>query len=107
MRKTIVNSLTSTIFCFIPMLSLLGFETGIQLFKEIIVLLNSILTNYCNSNILDITLNHVITYSVVGIILSIIRCPRGKVGHITGKILYFLVGFVISAALDLISKLIF
>lgn len=107
MRKITINSLTSTISCFILMVSFLGFETGIQLFKEIVVLFNSILANYCDSNILDITLNHAITYSIVGMIFSIIGCPRGKTGHIIGKILYFLVGFVIGAVLDLISKLIF
>lgn len=107
MRKAKVNLLANAIYYFILIVALLGIKKGVQLFKEIIVLFNSILVNYCNSNILDITLNHVITYSIVGIIFSIIGCPRGKTGHIIGKILYFIVGFIISAALDLISKLIF
>lgn len=107
MRKTKNDALSDAVYYFIVVVILLGFERGIQLFIEVTSLFNSILMEYFNSNILEVTLKHVITYSIVGIIFSIIGCLRGKIGHRVGKVLYFIVGFVISAVLELLSKLIF
>lgn len=107
MRKTKNDALSDAVYYFIIVVALLGFEKGVQLFMEVLSLFNSILMECFNPNILEVTLKHIITYSIVGIIFSIISCPRGKIGHKVGKVLYFLVGFVTSAVLELLSKLIF
>lgn len=107
MRKAKNDTLSNVIYYFIVVIALLGFEKGVQLFMEVMSIFNSILVEYFDSNILEVTLKHIITYSIVGIIFSIISCPRGKTGHTIGRIFYFIVGFVVSTLLGLLSRLIF
>lgn len=107
MRKVKNDTLSYAVYYFIVAIALLGFEKGMQLFMEVMSLFNSILVEYFDSNILEVTLKHIITYSIVGIIFSIISCPRGKTGHTIGRIFYFIVGFVVSTVLGLLSRLIF
>jgi len=43
---------------------------------------------------------------MVGVILTMLGSPRGKEGHRVGKILYFIVGYIVGAILDLIANII-
>ena len=48
-----------------------------------------------------------ITFPIAGVLLMRLGSPRGKKGHQLGKVLYFMVGYVIGLVLDFISGLIF
>ena len=69
--------------------------------------INEIVKLVLGSSILNINLKYYITYPIVGVILVIIKSPNGKKGSLIGKILYFLVGYIIGFVLDYISEMIF
>ena len=69
--------------------------------------INEIVKLVLGSSILNINLKYCITYPIVGVILVIIKSPNGKKDSLIGKILYFLVGYIIGFVLDYISEMIF
>ena len=99
--------LIELIFRFAIFSSFLGVKATFNFIKQLLSLANSILVSLYDTTILNIIFKHFFAYPMVGVILMIIRSPKGKAGHWTGKVLYFIVGYVIGFALDFASKLFF
>ncbi|MGE5456560.1 MAG: hypothetical protein ACM3O4_05620 [Ignavibacteriales bacterium] len=71
------------------------------------IMLNSVAIEATNDSIITLLLKSSITFGIVGIILEAINAPRGKVGSIFGKALFWVVGFPVSIILNFIGSLIF
>ena len=68
---------------------------------------NEIIKSIFNSSIININFNHPITFSIVGILLTMMGSPRGKVGCIIGKIFYLIVSYIVEFILNNMSEKIF
>ncbi len=75
----------------------------IDIFKPV----NEFIKFVFNESILTIYLKYFIVFPIVGLILVKIKSPKGKEGHIIGKILYFIVGYIVTFILDYIAEIIF
>ena len=84
-----------------------GLSYAVNLFYQLLKLFNSIFIQLSNTSILTIVFKYCITYPIVGVILTAIGSPRGKEGHYIGKILYFIVGYLVGFVLDHISYIVF
>lgn len=84
-----------------------GFRYTVNFFSQLLKLLNSIFTQLNNTSIVTVMFKYCIVFPIVGVILTAIRAPRGKKGHIIGKILYFIIGYFVGLILDYISIIMF
>ena len=107
MSKCIKKEMSNLLFVFITLSGFLGIKETISVIKEIIKMYNKILTTYFDTTILNEMFSHCLTFPIVGIILVIIRSPKGKEGRVIGKILYFIIGYIIDIVLKYISNMIF
>lgn len=107
MSKFIKKEMSNLLFVFITLSGFLGIKETFSVIKEIIKMYNKILTAYFDTTILNEMFSHCLTFPIVGIILVIIRSPKGKEGRIIGKILYFIIGYIIDIVLKYISNMIF
>ena len=99
MSKRRINSLTEWIVLSIILIYFIGLNSYLNLLFTTIRNINEV-------SILSYTLKYFITFPIVGLILSKIGSPRGKEGHIIGKILYFLIGYLVCLILDYIAYLV-
>jgi len=99
------------LFSLIVIISFMIYYNGlsyiVNLFYQLLKLFNSIFIQLNNTSILTIMFKYCIAYPIVGVILTAIGSPRGKEGHYIGKILYFIVGYIVGFALDHISYIVF
>lgn len=99
------------LFSLIIIISLMIYYNGlsytVNLFYQLLKLFNSVFIQLNNISILTIMFKYCIAYPIVGVILTAIGSPRGKEGHYIGKILYFIVGYVVGFLLDHISYIVF
>ena len=84
-----------------------GLNYAVNLFYQLLKLFNFLFIHLENTSILTIMFKYCIAYPIVGVILTAIRSPRGKEGHHIGKILYFIVGYIVSFILDGMATIIF
>ena len=75
--------------------------------KDVLKPVNEITKLIFGTSILTIYFKYFIAYPIVGFILVKIKSPKGTKGHIIGKILYFLVGYIAAFVLDHVSEIIF
>lgn len=101
------RDLTQLIILLSIMIYFYGARYTFNLIFNIFKMMNTILTQTLNSSLLSYTFKYGITFAIVGFILFKINSPRGKVGHILGKVLYAIVGLIVSCILNGISRLIF
>lgn len=104
-RKT--NDVAGLIIIAIILIKYMGLKTSINLLYQMFKLFNTILLQFSNTSILSYAFKYCITFPIVGIILSFLGSPRGKKGHIIGKILYFIIGYVAGFVFDSISCMVF
>lgn len=97
----------SLIFITFILCKYVGIKTAINLIYHMFQLFNTILLQFNNTSILSFVFKYYITFPIVGIILSFIDSPRGKERKIIGKILYFIIGYVVCLGLDVIAQIIF
>ena len=97
----------SLIFIVFILCKYFGIKETINLIYHMFQLFNTILLQFNNTSILSFVFKYYITFPIVGIILSFIGSHRGKEGKIVGKILYFIIGYVVCLVLDLIAKYMF
>lgn len=97
----------SLIFIVFILCKYVGIKETINLIYHMFQLFNTILLQFNNTSILSFVFKYYITFPIVGIILSFIGSHRGKEGKIVGKILYFIIGYVVCLVLDLIAKYMF
>lgn len=100
-RKT--NDVAGLIIIALVLIKYKGFKISINLLYQMFNLFNTILLQFSNTSILSLIFKYCITFPIVGIILSFLGSPRGKEGHIIGKILYFIIGYVVGFVFDGIS----
>ena len=106
MSKKRINSLTEWIVLSIILIYFIGLNSYLNLLFTTIRNINEVLLQLEKTSILSYTLKYFITFPIVGLILSKIGSPRGKEGHIIGKILYFLIGYLVCLILDYIAYLV-
>lgn len=104
-RKT--NDLVSLIIIMIFLIHFYGLRATLNLLYEMLKFMNTILIQLSNTSILTSMFKYCIAFPIVGLILTAIGSPRGKEGHIIGKILYFIVGYIIGFILDYLAIFIF
>ena len=97
----------SLIFIAFILCKYVGIKATINLIYHMFQLFNTILLQFNNTSILSFVFKYYITFPIVGIILSFIGSPRSKEGKIIGKILYFIIGYVVCLVLDVIAQIIF
>ena len=107
MSKKATSELIELVFTFVILSSFLGIKETLNIIKQVLSMLNSILVSFYDTTILNVMFKYFITFPMVGVILMMLGSPRGKEGHLIGKVLYFIVGYGIGFLLDFISKLIF
>lgn len=107
MSKRKANDLVSLIVISAILIHTFGIKYTLDLFFQILELFNSVLLQLTNTSILTVMFKYCIAFPIVGIILTAIGSPSGKEGHIIGKVLYFIVGYIIGFILDSIAKIIF
>ena len=101
----------SSLADFIALSVILIYFTGINNYLNLLFTtlksINAVLLQLENTSILSFIFKYYITFPVVGLILSYIGSLRGKEGHVIGKVLYFLIGYIVCLGLDYIANLIF
>lgn len=107
MSKRKTNDLVGLIILSIILIRTYGLKYTFDLFFQMLKFINSILLQLANTSVLTTMFKYCIAFPTVGIILTAIGSPRGKEGHIIGKVLYFIVGYIIGFILDYIAKIIF
>ena len=107
MNKKSTNSLFSLIGLSAILIYTFGLKYTLNLFFQMIKLVNSVLLQLVNTSVLTFMFKYCIAFSIVGIILAAIGSPRKKEGYIIGKVLYFIVAYIVGFILDWISEIIF
>lgn len=107
MSKRNLNELSSLIILFSLLIHFTGLKYTLNLFYQLLKSINIVLIQLNNTSVLSVLFKYCITFPTVGIILTVLGSPRGKEGHIIGKILYFIVGYLVGFIFDNISQLIF
>ena len=107
MSKKSTNELVNFILIFVILSCFLGIKETLNIVKLILSMVNSILVSFYDTTILTVMFKYVITFPLVGIFLMKLGSPRGKEGHWIGKVLYFIIGYVVSFLLYIIAGLIF
>jgi len=107
MSKRKANNLASLIVLSGILIHTFGLKYTLDLFYQMFKLFNSVLMQLTNTSVLTAMFKYCIAFPIVGIILTAIGSPRGKEGHIIGKVLYFIVGYIIGFVFDYIAKIVF
>ena len=107
MSKRKTNEFINMLFCIVFLISFIGFKDTIQLIYETLKNINIITIKLFSSSVLSIIFKYFITFPIVGIILVKINVSKGKTGHYIGKILYFIIGYIVAFLLDVCAKIIF
>lgn len=107
MSKRKANDLVSLIVLSGILIHTFGLKYTLDLFFQMLKLFNTVLLQLTNTSVLTVMFKYCIAFPIVGIILTAIGSPRGKEGHIIGKVLYFVVGYIIGFILDYMAKIIF
>ena len=107
MSKKRANSIFSLIVLSAILIYTFGLKYTLDLYFQTLKMFNSILLQLTNTSILTAMFKCCITFPIVGIILVVIGSPRDKEGHLIGKALHFIVGYIIGFILDCISSVIF
>lgn len=107
MSKRKANDLASLIVLSGILIHAFGLKYTLDLFYQMFKQFNSVLMQLTNTSVLTAMFKYCIAFPIVGIILTAIGSPRGKEGHIIGKVLYFIVGYIIGFILDCIATIIF
>lgn len=105
--KRTLKDLFSLITVILLMIYYNGLSYTADLFYQLLKLFNSVTIQLNNTSILTVMFKFCIAYPIVGVILTAIGSPRGKEGHYIGKILYFIVGYLVGFVLDHISYIVF
>lgn len=105
--KRTSKDLFSLITVILLMIYYNGLSYTVDLFYQLLKLFNSVIIQLNNTSILTVMFKFCISYPIVGVILTAIGSPRGKKGHYIGKILYFIVGYVVGFILDSLATMIF
>ena len=105
-RKTF-KDIISLIIMFSFMLYFIGVKGTIDLFYQLLKLLNLVFVKLKNTSILSVMFKYCITFPISGFILMSIGSPRGTEGKIIGKIIYFAVGYIACCILDNLAQIIF
>lgn len=107
----ISKRISKDLFNLIVIISLMIYYNGLSytadLFYQLLKLFNSVIIQLNNTSILTVMFKFCIAYPIVGVILTEIGSPRGKEEHYIGKILYFIVGYIVGFVLDHISYVVF
>ena len=77
-----------------------------QIFIAIPTWLNMITLSLIGDSLITYIYGGALTFFIVGIILSFINAPKGKIGSIFGKVLFWVVGFPVSFILNFFGKII-
>lgn len=108
------KEIKSVIIIFVFLLLTKGFYSAFKfigdLFNMILSLfamLNQVFLNLKGDYITTLIFGTGITFAIVGFILDAINAPRGKVGSLFGKGLFWLIGIPVSFALNFFGKIIF
>ena len=101
------DALINLVVISVILIYFVGLNNYLNLLFATLKSINEVLLQLENASILSFALKYYITFPIVGLILSYIGSPRGKKGHMVGKILYFLVGYIVCLILDFVAKLIF
>lgn len=107
MSKRKANDLASLIVLSGILIHTFGLKYTLDLFYQMFKLFNSVSMQLTNTSVLTAMFKYCIAFPIVGIILTAIGSPRGKEGHIIGKVLYFIVGYIIGFVFDYIAKIVF
>lgn len=107
MSKRKTNDLVGLIILSIILIRTYGLKYTFDLFFQMLRFINNILLQLTNTSVLTTMFKYCIAFPIVGIILTAIGSPKGKEGHIIGKVLYFIVGYIIGFILDYIATIIF
>lgn len=107
MSKRKTNDLAGLIVLFVILIRTYGLKYIFDLLFQMLKFINTILLQLANTSVLTAMFKYCIAFPLVGIILTAIGSPKGKEGHMIGKILYFIVGYIIGFILDYIAKIIF
>ncbi|HIT22586.1 MAG TPA: hypothetical protein IAB56_06460 [Candidatus Scybalousia intestinigallinarum] len=107
MKKKAASELIEFALAFIILSGFLGIRGTLNIIKAVLSGVNSILVSFYDTTILTVMFKYFITFPIVGVLLMRLGSLRGKKGHQFGKVLYFMVGYVIGLVLDFISGLIF
>ena len=107
MSRRKANDLAGLIVLSVILIRTYGLKYTLDLLFQMLKGINAILLQLANTSVLTAMFKYCIAFPVVGIILTAIGSPRGKEGHIVGKVLYFIVGYTIGFILDCIAKIIF
>ncbi len=107
MSKRKANDLVSLIILSSILIHTFGLKYTLDLFYQMLKLVNNVLLQLTNTSVLTAMFKYCIAFPIVGIILTAIGSPKGKEGHIIGKVLYFIVGYIIGFILDCIATIIF
>lgn len=67
----------------------------------------NITLKFYDTTILEVLFSYIISFTLVGILFSMFNGPRGKLGHLIGKILYFVVSIGVGFLLSLLSNFLF
>lgn len=84
-----------------------GISYTLNIIYNIFKIMNIILVQTFNSSLLSLVFKYGITFAIVGLLLIKMNSPRGRLGHIIGKILYVIVGVIVNYILNCVSKCIF
>lgn len=85
----------------------IGYKNACNFILQALIPVNNIIEQIMNTSILSIMFGSIITYLIVRLVLTAMSAPRGKHGHIIGKILYATIGCFIGKILDNVAKVIF
>lgn len=105
--KRTLKDLFNLIVIILLMIYYNGLSYTVDLFYQLLKLFNSVTIQLDNTSVLTVMFKFCITYPIVGVILTVIGLPRGKEGHYIGKILYFIVGYLVGFILDSLATMIF
>ena len=107
MSKRRANNIASLIIMMSMLIKCMGFKESISLLYYTLKSFNSVLLQLSNTSVISYVLKYYITFPIVGSVLSCLGSPRGKQGHLIGKILYFIIGYIVCLILDFFANVIF
>ena len=95
------------LFIFIIIAYFGGLNYAVDVFYQMFKAINTVLVSLNQDSILTMLFCYIISFTLVGLVLSRIGSPRGKEGHYIGKGLYIVISAIVGFILDYLSKIIF
>lgn len=109
-----IKDFKGLIFIFLFVLFTNGWHAGLGFIKNIFYtifslfgMLDQVSLATSGDHITTLMFQTTVTFLIVGIVLEVINAPRGRIGSILGKALFWLIGFPVSFVLNIIFNLIF